>query len=290
MIYLNALFINILFAYFGWLISLKKNNVNHVDIMWSLFFVFNTLYFYTAFAPSLRSALVLLLVFLWGTRLAVYLTIRNWGKSEDARYLKIRQNNEPNFRYKSVYIIFGLQSILSWIVGSILFIAIKNDHPLTSLDIVGFSLVLFGIVYESIADYQLMLFKNDIKNRGKLLQSGLWKFSRHPNYFGELLVWWGFFITTLVTGVHFNLVAPLFMTFLILRFSGVTLLEANLIKKFDEYQTYKKKVKIGKLSEKEKENALNEIRILASISHQNVVAYKEAFFENKEGNLCIVME
>jgi len=156
--------------------------------------------------------------------------------------LKIRQNNEPNFRYKSVYIIFGLQSILSWIVGSILFIAIKNDHPLTSLDIVGFSLVLFGIVYESIADYQLMLFKNDIKNRGKLLQSGLWKFSRHPNYFGELLVWWGFFITTLVTGIHFNLIAPLFMTFLILRFSGVTLLEANLIKKFDEYQTYKKKV------------------------------------------------
>ena len=242
MIYLNALFINILFAYFGWLISLKKNNVNHVDIMWSLFFVFNALYFYTAFAPSLRSALVLLLVFLWGARLAVYLTIRNWGKSEDARYLKIRQNNEPNFRYKSVYIIFGLQSILSWIVGSILFIAIKNDHPLTGLDILGFSLTLFGIAYESIADYQLMLFKNDIKNRGKLLQSGLWKFSRHPNYFGELLVWWGFFITTLVTGVHFNLLAPLFMTFLILRFSGVTLLEANLIKKFDEYQTYKKKV------------------------------------------------
>jgi len=110
------------------------------------------------------------------------------------------------------------------------------------LDILGFSLALFGIVYESIADYQLMLFKNDIKNRGKLLQSGLWKFSRHPNYFGELLVWWGFFITTLVTGIHFNLIAPLFMTFLILRFSGVTLLEANLIKKFDEYQTYKKKV------------------------------------------------
>ena len=81
MIYLNALIINVLFAYLGWLISLKKNNVTHVDIMWGLFFVLNAIYFYTAFTPSLRSALVLLLDFLWGARLSIYLTIRNWGKS-----------------------------------------------------------------------------------------------------------------------------------------------------------------------------------------------------------------
>lgn len=242
MIFLHALLINLLFAYGGWLLSLKKNNVTHVDIMWSLFFVLNALYFYTVFTPSLRSTLILFLVLLWGLRLSVYLAIRNWGKSEDARYLKIRQNNEPNFRYKSAYIIFGFQSILAWIVGSILFIAIKNDHPLTLLDNLGLLITLCGIIYESIADYQLMQFKNDIKNRGKLLQSGLWKLSRHPNYFGEILVWWGFFITTLVTGIHFNLIAPLLMTFLILRFSGVTLLEANLIKKFNGYDDYQKKV------------------------------------------------
>ena len=98
MIFLHALLINLLFAYGGWLLSLKKNNVTHVDIMWSLFFVLNALYFYTAFTPSLRSTLILFLVLLWGLRLSVYLTIRNWGKSEDVRYLKIRQNNEPNFR------------------------------------------------------------------------------------------------------------------------------------------------------------------------------------------------
>ena len=242
MIFLHALLINLLFAYGGWLLSLKKNNVTHVDIMWSLFFVLNTLYFYTVFTPSLRSTLILFLVLLWGLRLSVYLAIRNWGKSEDARYLKIRQNNEPNFRYKSAYIIFGFQSILAWIVGSILFMAIENDHPLTWLDSLGLLITLCGIIYESIADYQLMQFKNDIKNRGKLLQSGLWKLSRHPNYFGEILVWWGFFITTLVTGIHFNLIAPLLMTFLILRFSGVTLLEANLIKKFNGYDDYQKKV------------------------------------------------
>ena len=242
MIFLHALLINLLFAYGGWLLSLKKNNVTHVDIMWSLFFVLNALYFYTAFTPSLRSTLILFLVLLWGLRLSVYLAIRNWGKSEDARYLKIRQNNEPNFRYKSAYIIFGFQSILAWIVGSILFIAIENDHPLTWLDSLGLLITLCGIIYESIADYQLMQFKNDIKNRGKLLQSGLWKLSRHPNYFGEILVWWGFFITTLVTGIHFNLIAPLLMTFLILRFSGVTLLEANLNKKFNDYDDYQKKV------------------------------------------------
>jgi steroid 5-alpha reductase family enzyme len=242
MIFLHALLINVLFAYGGWLLSLKKNNVTHVDIMWSLFFVLNAVYFYTAFTPSLRSTLILFLVLLWGLRLSVYLALRNWGKSEDARYLKIRQNNEPNFRYKSAYIIFGFQSILAWIVGSILFMAIENDHPLTWLDCLGLLITLFGIIYESIADYQLMQFKNDIKNRGKLLQSGLWKLSRHPNYFGEILVWWGFFITTLVTGIHFNLIAPLLMTFLILRFSGVTLLEANLIKKFNGYDAYQKKV------------------------------------------------
>ncbi|MBM3360463.1 MAG: DUF1295 domain-containing protein [Betaproteobacteria bacterium] len=241
-IFLHALLINLLFAFGGWLLSLKKNNVTHVDIMWSLFFVLNTLYFFTAFTPSLRATLILFLVLLWGLRLSVYLAIRNWGKSEDARYLKIRQNNEPNFRFKSLYIIFGLQSILAWVVGSILFIAIKNDHPLTWLDYIGILVTLFGIIYESIADYQLIQFKNDIKNRGKLLQSGLWKLSRHPNYFGEILVWWGFFITTLVTGIHFNLIAPLLMTFLILRFSGVTLLEANLNKKFNDYDDYQKKV------------------------------------------------
>ena len=242
MIFLNALLINFAFGCFGWLISLKKNNVTHVDIMWSLFFVLNTIYFYMTFPPSLRSTFVVILVLIWGLRLSTYLTIRNWNKPEDARYLKIRQNNEPNFRYKSVYIIFGLQSVLAWIVGSILLIAIENNQPLTWLDILGFSLTLFGIAYESIADYQLMQFKNDIKNRGKLLQLGLWKFSRHPNYFGELLVWWGFFITTLATGNHLNLIAPLLMTFLILKFSGVTLLEANLIKKLDGYNNYKKKV------------------------------------------------
>ena len=241
-IFFHALLINLLFAFGGWLLSLKKNNVTHVDIMWSLFFVLNALYFYTVFTPSLRSTLILFLVLLWGLRLSIYLAIRNWGKSEDARYLKIRQNNEPNFRYKSAYIIFGFQSILAWIVGSILFIAIENDHPLTWLDSLGLLITLCGIIYESIADYQLMQFKNDIKNRGKLLQSGLWKLSRHPNYFGEILVWWGFFITTLVTGIHFNLIAPLLMTFLILRFSGVTLLEANLIKKFNGYDDYQKKV------------------------------------------------
>lgn len=241
-IFLHALLINLLFAFGGWLVSLKKNNVTHVDIMWSLFFVLNTLYFFTAFTPSLRTALILFLVLLWGLRLSVYLAIRNWGKPEDARYLKIRQNNEPNFRFKSIYIIFGFQSILAWIVGSILFIATKNDHPITWLDYLGILVTLFGIIYESIADYQLIQFKNDIKNRGKLLQSGLWKLSRHPNYFGEILVWWGFFITTLVTGIHFNLIAPLLMTFLILRFSGVTLLEANLNKKFNDYDDYQKKV------------------------------------------------
>ncbi len=241
-IFLHALLINLLFAFGGWLLSLKKNNVTHVDIMWSLFFVLNTLYFFTAFTPSLRTALILFLVLLWGLRLSVYLAIRNWGKSEDARYLKIRQNNEPNFRFKSLYIIFGFQSILAWVVGSILFIAIKNDHPLTWLDYIGIFVTLFGIIYESIADYQLIQFKNGIKNRGKLLQSGLWKLSRHPNYFGEILVWWGFFITTLVTGIHFNLIAPLLMTYLILRFSGVTLLEANLNKKFNDYDDYQKKV------------------------------------------------
>jgi len=242
MIFLNALFINLLFAYFGWLLSLKKNNVTHVDTMWSLFFVLNALYFYSVFPASLRSSLIILLVLFWGVRLAIYLTYRNWGKPEDTRYLKIRQNNEPHFRYKSAYIIFGFQAILAWIVGSILFIAIENNHPITWLDNLGFIVILFGIAYESIADYQLMQFKNDIKNRGKLLQSGLWKLSRHPNYFGEILVWWGFFITTLVTGIHFNLIAPLLMTFLILRFSGVTLLEANLIKKFNGYDDYQKKV------------------------------------------------
>jgi steroid 5-alpha reductase family enzyme len=237
--YLNCLIALLIFAFFGWLLSLLRKNVTHVDSMWSLFFVLATIV--TILQQSTlttRAAVVLALVSIWALRLFLYLTWRNWGPHEDGRYVQIRQNNQPNFWLKSIYIIFGLQAVLAWVVSSALFGAASSPAPLNGIDYVGFLLVIIGLFWETIADWQLTAFKANHSNKRKVLDTGLWRYSRHPNYFGECLVWWGFYLVALAAGAWWAIISPVLMTLLLLKISGVSLLESTIIERRPAYAEY----------------------------------------------------
>ena len=231
-----------LFAIWGWLLSLARKNVTHVDSMWSLFFViaaFTTAFFVLFVYPApTRLILVLACVTIWALRLFIYLTWRNWGPHEDSRYVQIRKNNQPHFWLKSLYLIFGLQAVLAWLISISLHAAIANTTPLNVLDNIGLALFIFGFVWESIADWQLSRFKANPSNKGKVLNTGLWRYSRHPNYFGECCVWWAFYLFALAGGAWWTIISPILMTLLLLKVSGVSLLESTITERRPAYADY----------------------------------------------------
>lgn len=223
----------------GWLTSLAIHNVNLVDSLWSLYFLAATgAYAGFALQSGPRSALVLALLALWALRLAGHLTLRNWGKDEDRRYQAMRANHSPGFAWRSLVIVFALQALLAWLISLPLAAAVFSTAPLNGLDALGVALVLFGIAYESLADLQLRRFQDNPANRRRVLDSGLWRYSRHPNYFGEACVWWGFWLIALAGGGWWSLPAPLLMTFLLLKVSGVVLLEKDITERRPGYRDY----------------------------------------------------
>lgn len=238
MIYVYCLYAVLAFALSGWLLSLATRHYSHVDSMWSLFMLM------VACASAifsndlaLRAQLVLLCVTLWALRLSLFITWRNWGQ-EDYRYETIRQNNEPHFWFKSLYIVFALQAVLAWLVAYPLHASIQSSADLHLLDVLALLLWLTGLVWEVVADQQLARFKANPDNRGKVLNTGLWRYSRHPNYFGECLVWWGFALFALAAGQALGLVSALLMTLLLLKVSGVALLEKTIQQRRPEYAAY----------------------------------------------------
>ena len=241
-IYLYSLVTISLFAFAGWLLSLARKNVTHVDSMWSLFFViaaFTTAAFVLFVYPApARLILVLACVSIWALRLFVYLTWRNWGPHEDSRYVQIRKNNEPHFWFKSLYIIFGLQAVLAWIISVSLQVAIAATAPLNWLDYAALALFGFGFIWETLADLQLSRFKANLSNKGKVLNTGVWRYSRHPNYFGECCVWRAFYLFALAGGAWWAIISPILMTLLLLKVSGVSLLESTIVERRHAYADY----------------------------------------------------
>jgi len=213
----------------GWLITLPRNNVNLVDSLWSLFFLVGALIYAFNLEPlTERAALVLILVALWALRLSLHLLKRNWGKPEDHRYQAIRRNNSPGFAWKSLFIVFGLQAVLAGVIVLPLFAAIGAATPLNSLDFLGALLLLTGLGFEALADWQLARFKTNPENKGKLLTTGLWSLTRHPNYFGDAAQWWGFYLIAASAGALWTIFSPIIMTFLLMKVSGVVMLEKAL--------------------------------------------------------------
>lgn len=238
-IYLYGLCAMLALGFAGWLISLYRNNVTHVDSMWSLFFVVGAITYASQITNlSSRSMVVLSLLVLWALRLCIYLTWRNWGPHEDHRYAAIRSNNSPGFAFKSLYIIFGLQAALAWIISMPLLGALNSSQPMNMLDYAGIALLSFGLIWEMLADWQLSAFKAKPQNKAKVLNTGVWRYSRHPNYFGECCVWWGFYLLALAAGAWWALPSALLMTLLLLKVSGVALLEQTITERRPEYAEY----------------------------------------------------
>lgn len=237
-VYLYSFYAIGIFALAGWMLSLMTDKVSHVDSMWSLFFI---LAGYSVallnYESSPRILLVLTLLTIWGVRLSVHIAWRNIGH-EDQRYAVIRNNNEPNFWLKSLYIVFGFQAVLAWIISLAIYGALDGEAPFNAVDYLGLVLVLFGLYWEIVADWQLQQFKANPANQGQVLDTGLWRYSRHPNYFGECCIWWGFYLFALAAGAWWAILSPILMTFLLLKVSGVRLLESTITERRPAYLKY----------------------------------------------------
>ena len=252
-VYLSGLVVLAGAAFLTWVPSVFLRNVAIVDGLWSLMFLLAAAtYWYTAPgfdsavggehrpAPGIveRRELVLALVGIWALRLSIYITARNWGHGEDRRYQAIRARNDPGFAVKSLYLVFLFQALLAWVISLPLLGAILGVRPLGWLDYAGLLLWLVGMVFEAGGDWQLARFKADPANRGKVMDRGLWRYTRHPNYFGDCCGWWGFWLIAVSAGAWWSLPGPLLMSVLLRRVSGVTLLEKDIGERRPGYADY----------------------------------------------------
>ena len=229
----------LVFAVLFWLISLVRNDVSIVDSLWSLMFLLAAfVYSFLISTGGPREVLVLVLAGIWAVRLSAYITWRNHGRPEDYRYQEIRRNNNPGFRFKSLYIVFILQAFLAWLISLPLLAAIGSPALLGPLDYAGIVLWTVGMVFETFGDLQLTRFRKDPSNSGKVLDTGLWRLTRHPNYFGNFAIWWGFYLFALSGGGWWTIVSPLLMTVLLLKVSGVALLEKDISDRRPDYREY----------------------------------------------------
>jgi steroid 5-alpha reductase family enzyme len=218
---LSALPVLLIAATFTWLLSLPLRNVSIVDSLRSLMlFAAGVIYGLGADPRAPRLAFVLWLLALWAARQSIYLTARGMGKGEDPHYQAIRARHEPHFRWKSLYLVFWLQALAVWIISLPLLGVFASNAPLGLLDYLGILLWLVGFVCEAGSDWQLARFGRNPANAGAVLDHGFWRHTRHPNYFGSVCVWWGFWCMATSAGAWWSAVGPALLTVLLLRVSG----------------------------------------------------------------------
>lgn len=229
----------LILAVIGWLIGLYQNKVNAVDVIWSLFFLAAaTITLTLSTESSVMNMVIFGLLALWSLRLAGFLIWRNWNKPEDRRYQVIRANNSPGFAFKSLYIVYLLQAFIAAIIFFGVFPGLSQWLDFQILDLFGISIALIGILIESIADQQLARFKKQQTQPSQVMDQGLWAYSRHPNYFGEFLFWWGLFLIIVESSWLWAIVSPLIMTILLLKVSGVGLMEKGIEDRRPAYAAY----------------------------------------------------
>ena len=222
-----------------WLLSLKLRDVSIVDSLWSVFFiVFTLLFAWRMRSDAVESFVLIALIVAWGLRLSIYITVRNHGKGEDRRYQAIRARNQPNFGFKSLYLVFILQAVLAAVVV-LPVVPILNEMRVANLvTYAGFAIAAFGAAFETIADAQMARYKATRSAQDTVMDRGLWRYSRHPNYFGEAVFWWGIWLASASMCGTWTVFSPLLMTWLLTRVSGVPLLEADLRQRSAAYREY----------------------------------------------------
>jgi steroid 5-alpha reductase family enzyme len=224
-----------------WLVSLLLRDASIVDIFWGPGFIIVGTYYAMTISgePNFRGLLVLGLVTVWGLRLALHIGLRNVGAGEDFRYRKWREEAGANFWWISLFKVFLLQAVVLWIVSSPLLLAqLGGGESVTMLDALGIALWVFGFLFETVADWQLQRFKKNPETSGQVMRSGLWSVSRHPNYFGEAVLWWGLALLAVPGGGWLSFVGPVLITFLLLEVSGVAMLDTAMVERRPGYAEY----------------------------------------------------
>ncbi len=225
-----------------WAISVAVRDVSIVDIVWGLgFVVVAGASLAVGDAPGARRLLLAGLVGIWGVRLATHLAVRNLGHGEDRRYQRMRRHHGPWFWLISLGTVFGLQGVLMLVVSLPVSLSAGADGPeaLGPLAALGVLVWVVGLVFEAGGDLQLARFKADPDNEGQVMDRGLWRYTRHPNYFGDFCVWWGIWLVAAETVPgRWGVVGPVVMTVFLLKVSGVVMLERDITKRRPKYADY----------------------------------------------------
>jgi len=224
-----------------WLASLALGDSSIVDIFWGAGFVLvSWVVFIAADGLEVRRLLLVVLASVWGARLSIYLAWRNLGKGEDYRYVEMRERWGPSWWWRSLFQVFLLQGLLMWVVSLPLQAGqVPSGPDLGWMALAGSVVWLAGLLFEGIGDLQLARFKADEQNRGRVMDRGLWRYTRHPNYFGDFLVWWGLWLVAAeATGAWWSAVGPLVMSVLLIRVSGVAMLEKTIAQRRPGYEDY----------------------------------------------------
>jgi len=225
-----------------WLVSLVLKNSSIVDIFWGAGFVIVAwaAFLMTPGGYVVRKLLLSGLVTIWGLRLMLHILTRNWGKPEDFRYQVWRKEAGVSWWWRSFFKVFLLQGVLMWIISTPLLAAQYSSQPsrLIWLDLLAVPVWLIGFFFEAVGDWQLVRFKANPANKGKVLSSGVWRYTRHPNYFGDATQWWAYYLIALAAGGWWTVFSPVIMTLFLMRVSGVTLLEKTLKDEKPGYKEY----------------------------------------------------
>lgn len=243
-LFLKAALVILICIILLWILSVYLKNASIVDIFWgSGFVIVNAVYFFYQDVVYTRHIILLGLVTLWGLRLSIYLAYRNIGKGEDFRYQEFRRKyGAHRYWWVSFFQVFLLQGVLILIISLPLLgtNVYTQSNQISWIDYIAILVWIIGFVFESVGDYQLTKFKRNLSNKGKVLNTGLWKYTRHPNYFGDAAIWWGYALFCVSSGIYWPILGSVAMTFLIIKISGVSLLEESLKDKKPEYQNYMK--------------------------------------------------
>lgn len=225
-----------------WAVSVRVRDTSIVDIFWGPFFLLQAVA-YRITTPDRgwepRETVVLILVAVWATRLATHISGRNAGKGEDYRYAEMRRKVGASWSWQSLPRVFLLQGLLAWVIGMPLY-AVMSGGPAewTLLDYAGMGLWVIGFIFEALGDYQLTAFVRDPANKGQTMRSGLWSTTRHPNYFGDAAQWWGLWLIAVAAGGWWSVFAPALMTILLVRVSGMGMLERTIATRREGYADY----------------------------------------------------
>lgn len=223
-----------------WVASLVRSDASLVDRFWGFGFVVLAWYAWFASGQPPLGLVMVLAVTAWGLRLSLYLTVRNWGHGEDSRYAEMRaRHGSARFRWVSLSHVFGFQGLMMWLIAMPVFAGSRaGGDPILPVLVAGCLVWSVGFLWETVADWQMAAFKARPENRGKVMSAGLWRYSRHPNYFGEIVVWLGYFLMAAAVGGWWTGLSALLMIGLLVQVSGVTLLEQKLKTDKPGYREY----------------------------------------------------